>query len=47
MKYFPDLLLVAGAGLLAYGAWLVHQPSGFIVGGILVLAQGLAMARNP
>lgn len=39
------------AGLLAvasisYGAWLVYPPAGFIVGGALVLAGVVALARG-
>jgi hypothetical protein len=30
---------VAGAGLIAYGAWLAWQPAGFIVAGLLLLAD--------
>ncbi|MEH6564633.1 MAG: hypothetical protein V7756_04830 [Halopseudomonas sp.] len=29
---------VIGAGALSYGAWLVYQPAGFIVCGLLLLA---------
>lgn len=39
------------AGMLAiasisYGAWLTYEPAGFIVGGIIVLAGVVAMARG-
>jgi hypothetical protein len=44
MKYTPDLLLISGAGLLSYGAWLVYQPSGFVVAGILVIYAGLKLS---
>lgn len=33
-----DAAGIAGAGLIAYGAWLVYHPAGFIVGGVLLLA---------
>lgn len=40
-RALPDLLRdacgMAGAGAIAYGAWLVYPPAGFIVGGALVL----------
>lgn len=39
--YLPDLLMVAGAALVSYGAWLAWQPAGFIVAGALVLMAGL------
>lgn len=30
-------IAIGGAGLIAYGAWLVYAPAGFIVGGILLI----------
>lgn len=30
---------LAGVGILAYGAWLAWEPAGFIVGGMLLLAD--------
>jgi hypothetical protein len=44
-KHIPDLLLIAGASLLSYGAWLVFEPAGYIAGGVLLLAQGVIQAR--
>ncbi len=44
-QHIPDLLLIAGAGLLSYGAWLVLPAAGFVVGGSLVLIQGIIMAK--
>jgi hypothetical protein len=44
-KILPDLLLLSGAGLLSYGSWLIYPPAGFVVGGILVLIQGVMMSR--
>ena len=31
---------IAGAGLIAYGAYLVYPPAAFIIGGIIVLFAG-------
>ncbi len=31
-----DLAGIAGAGLIAYGAWLIYVPAGFIVGGLML-----------
>jgi hypothetical protein len=42
----PDALMAGGAGGIAYGAWLVYQPAGFIAGGLLVLAAGVLAARK-
>lgn len=33
-----DLVALAGAGLVAFGAWRVYPPAGFIVGGVLLVA---------
>ena len=41
----PDALLLAGTAAVSYGAWLVHQPSGFIVGGALLLLAGFLTAK--
>lgn len=41
-----DAALVAGVGLLTYGAWLVYHPAGFIVLGLTLLTAGLNGARR-
>lgn len=44
----PDVLALAGAGLLAYGAALVYQPAGYLVGGAFLLAIGMVgVLRRP
>lgn len=45
-SYLRDAAGVAGVASIAYGAWLVYEPSGFIVAGILVLAAAVASARG-
>lgn len=40
-----DVLLAAGTGLVSYGAWSIYQPAGFLVGGALLLAAGVLIAR--
>lgn len=46
----PDLFLdvagLAGAGSIAYGAWLVYPPAGFIVGGGLVLLGAVLLGAK-
>lgn len=42
----PDLLLVGGAASMAYGAWLVYPPAGFITGGVLLLVAGIIASRG-
>lgn len=42
----PDLIMLIGAGSVAYGAWMIHQPSGFIVGGFLAMLAGYIIARG-
>lgn len=38
-KAAPGLV---GLALVAYGAWLAYPPAGFVVGGLLVLADVVA-----
>ena len=45
-SWSPDALMAAGAGGISYGAWLVYQPAGFIVAGVLVLTAGVLAARK-
>lgn len=40
-----DIAGLGGAGLVAYGAWLVYAPAGFITGGVLLLAGAWLSAR--
>jgi len=40
-----DLAGLAGAGLVAYGAWLIYVPAGFIVGGVLLILAAVLAAR--
>lgn len=42
----PDAIMIGGGFCVAYGAWLVYQPAGFIVGGLLALAAGWIDARS-
>lgn len=44
--WLPDALMVAGAGGIAYGAWLMYQPAGFIVAGAFLLTAGVLAARK-
>lgn len=46
IKVIPDALIVSGAGALSYGAGLLHVAAGFIVGGALMLAGGVCVARR-
>ncbi len=45
-NYLPDLLIVAGAASVAFGAWLAWPPAGYIVGGVLALLGGIKIARD-
>lgn len=44
-EWLPDVLAVAGSAGLAYGAWLVYAPAGFLVAGALALCAGVMLAR--
>lgn len=37
---------LAGAGLVSYGAWLVFEPAGFIVGGVFLLAAAWLLGAS-
>lgn len=39
-----DASILAGLGLITYGAWLVYQPAGFLAPGVVLLAVGLYAA---
>lgn len=39
------ILGLIGAGLCAFGAWLVYQPAGFIVAGLLLMVTSFMYAR--
>jgi hypothetical protein len=36
---------LAGAALIAFGAWLVYEPAGYITGGFLCLGWSFMAAR--
>lgn len=42
----PLILGLSGAGLLAYGAYLIYQPAGFVVGGVLLLVAAWDAGRD-
>ena len=41
-----DGLGFAGAGAIAYGAWLIYVPAGFLVGGVLSMALSMLIGRK-
>lgn len=45
ISLLPDVLMVAGAAVISYGAWLIYSPAGFLVGGCFALAAGILAAR--
>lgn len=40
------LILLSGAGLIAFGVWEAWKPGGPIVGGVLLIAGTLLRARG-
>lgn len=42
----PDGLLLGGAAAISYGVWSIYAPAGWIVGGALLIAGGVLMARG-
>jgi hypothetical protein len=43
-KYLPDVLLIAGAASVSFGAWLAWHPAGFLVAGALCIYAGIKTA---
>lgn len=43
---FREAIGLAGAAVFVYGFWLVYAPAGFIVGGVLLMAAAVVMARS-
>jgi hypothetical protein len=41
-----DALGFAGAGAIAYGAWLIYVPAGFLVGGGMLMALSMLIGRK-
>jgi hypothetical protein len=41
-----ELIGLSGAAILAYGAWLVYQPAGYIVGGAMLIGAAAARVRR-
>lgn len=41
-----DLTGFAGAGLIAYGAWRIYEPAGFLVAGMLLIAFAMLIGRR-
>ena len=45
-----DLLALGGAASISYGAWLMYEPAGFVVAGLIALAAslvGVLRGRGP
>lgn len=41
-----DLIGIMAVASMSYGAWLIYEPAGFIVGGALVLSGVVVLARG-
>lgn len=44
---FLDLVGLIGVGLIAYGSWLVYEPAGFIVAGVLLVIAVILVSVKP
>ena len=40
-----DVVVIAGAVSVSYGAWLAWEPAGYIVGGGMAIVGGLRLAK--
>jgi hypothetical protein len=43
---FRALPGIGGLALVSYGAWLAYHPAGFVVAGVVLLADRIADARR-
>lgn len=41
-----DAVGIAGAALIAYGAWMVYRPAGVIVAGVFLLLFAYLIGRT-
>lgn len=41
-----DLVGLVGIALIAYGAWLMYAPAGFMVAGVLLVVGVLLVSRR-
>ena len=41
-----DAICIIGIALISYGAWCIYEPAGYITGGVLLLAGGVAVAKG-
>jgi hypothetical protein len=44
--WLPDVMLLLGAGLVSYGAYMIYAPAGFIVSGSFLILAGRLAARS-
>lgn len=45
-SWLPDVLMMSGASGISYGAALVYEPLGYVVGGVFALVAGVVLARG-
>ncbi len=45
-SWLPDILMMSGASGISYGAALVYEPLGYVVGGVFALIAGWFLARG-
>lgn len=41
----PDLLILSGSAGISYGAFLIHEPYGYMTAGFIGLVIGVLLAR--
>ncbi len=42
-----DLLGLLGVGAMSYGAWLIYEPAGYLVGGLILAGVAAIGAFRP
>lgn len=41
-----DLMILAGAGVLVYAAFLIHPIAGFVVSGVVLIGLGVVVGKE-
>jgi hypothetical protein len=44
---FRDAVGLFGVGLVSYGTWLIYEPAGFIVAGVICIVGALLSGAKP
>lgn len=46
LSLIPDALAIAGAFFIAFGAWKIYEPAGFIIAGAALISGAVVYSRG-